>query len=86
MDKSSIIYKMETNNYNELVFKEVTRFYKTTNNKTKKTTIIKTFKTQGFRIDIQFNQNIVIFLDITFNLNNGTNKPYRKPNNNPIYI
>ena len=29
---------------------------------------------------------IVNYLDVTFNLNNGTYCPYRKPNNQPLYI
>ena len=37
---------------------------------------IQTFKDVGFLIDIKTNLKIVDFLDITFNLNNGTFKPY----------
>ena len=36
------------------------------------------FKTAGFRI--------VNFLDVEFNLNNGTYQPNRKPGNTPVHI
>ena len=42
---------------------------------------IQLYKVIGFLIDIETNLKIVNFLDITFNLNNGTFKPYKKPNN-----
>ena len=48
--------------------------------------IIKIFKDVGFSIDIETNSKLVEFLDITFNLNNGTYKPYKKPNNPLLYI
>lgn len=35
-DKSRIIYKMETNNYNKQVDKEVTKCYNATNNETER--------------------------------------------------
>ena len=38
---------------------------------------IQTFKDVDFLIDIETNLKIVDFLDITFNLNNGTFKPYK---------
>ena len=44
------------------------------------------FKEIGFKIKIQTNLELVDFLDITFNLSNGTYKPYRKPNDNLLYI
>ena len=47
---------------------------------------IQTFKDVGFLIDIETNLKIVDFLDITFNLNNGTFKPYKKPNDSLLYI
>ena len=37
-------------------------------------------------ITIQTNQKIVNYLDVTFDLNNGSYKPYRKPDNTPLYI
>ena len=44
------------------------------------------FKNNGLNITIQTNLKIVNYLDVTFNLNNGTYCPYRKPNNQPLYI
>ena len=49
-------------------------------------TIIKIFKDVGFSIDIETNSKVVDFLDITFNLNNGIYKPYKKPNDRLLYI
>ena len=37
--------------------------------------IIKIFKDAGFSIDIETNSKVVDFLDIAFNLDNGTYKP-----------
>ena len=48
--------------------------------------IIKIFKDIGFGIDIETNSKVVDFLDITFNLNNGIYKPYKKPNDRLLYI
>ena len=48
--------------------------------------IIKTIKGIGFAIDVETNLKIVDFLDITFNLNNGTYRPYKKPNDLLLYI
>ena len=48
--------------------------------------VIQLLKDIGFLIDIEFNVKIVNFLDITFNLNNGTFKPYKKPNVSLLYI
>ena len=48
--------------------------------------IIKIFKDVGFSIDIETNSKVVDFLDITFNLNNGIYKPYKKPNDRLLYI
>ena len=44
------------------------------------------FKNNGLNITIQTNLKTVNYLDVTFNLNNGTYCPYRKPNNQPLYI
>ena len=46
----------------------------------------KIFKDVGFSIDIETNSKVVDFLDITFNLNNGIYKPYKKPNDRLLYI
>ena len=48
--------------------------------------IIKIFKDVRFSTDIETNSKVVNFLDITFNLNNGTYKPYKKPNDPLLYI
>ena len=48
--------------------------------------ITRHFKTHGLNITIQTNLKIVNYLDVTFNLNNGTYYPYRKPNSQPLYI
>ena len=48
--------------------------------------IIKIFKETGFKIDIETDLKIVNFLDMTFNLINGSYKPYKKPNDTLLYI
>ena len=48
--------------------------------------VIQLFKDSGFLIDIETNLKIVNFLDITFNLNNGTLKPYKKANDSLLCI
>ena len=47
---------------------------------------IKLFKDIGFKIAIEANLKLVNFLDATLNLANSTYKPYRKPNDNLLYI
>ena len=47
---------------------------------------IRIFKDIGFDIDIETNSKEAHFLDITFNLNNGIYKPYKKPNDRLLYI
>ena len=44
------------------------------------------FNELGLNITAQANQLSTNFLDITFDLPNGTYKPYRKPNDEPLYI
>ena len=44
------------------------------------------FKDCGLRITIQANLRIPNFLDVELNLDSGTYQPYRKPDNNPIYL
>ena len=51
-----------------------------------KKNIQKIFKEHGLDIVIQCNMKIVNCLDVTFNLNDGTYKPYTKPNNESKYI
>ena len=48
--------------------------------------IIKMFKDVGFQLEIKTNLKQVEFLDVTFNLITGFYKPYKKPNNNLLYI
>lgn len=52
----------------------------------KKKAIVKLFKDCGLGLTIQANLRIVNFLDVEFNLETGTYRPYRKPDNNPIYL
>ena len=52
----------------------------------KKTAIVKVIKKCGLSIVVDTNLKTVIFLDVTFNLEKNICKPYRKPNNSPIYI
>ena len=44
------------------------------------------FKEHGLDIIIQCNMKVANYLDATFNLNDETNKPYTKPNNESKYI
>ena len=44
------------------------------------------FRQISLKITVEINHQIVNFLDITLNLNNGKFTPYRKPNNDPLYI
>ena len=48
--------------------------------------ITRLFKNHGLNITIQTNLKIVNYLDVTFNLTNETYYPYRKPNDQPLYI
>ena len=52
----------------------------------KRKTIIKIFKDIAFSIDIQTNLKEVDFLDVTLSQQNGTYRPYKKPNNKLLYI
>ena len=51
-----------------------------------KKNIQKIFKDHGLDIVIQCNMKVVNYLDVTFNLSDGTYKPYTKPNNEIKYI
>ena len=44
------------------------------------------FKANGLSLEIQCNLKTVNYLDITLDLNTGTYKPYRKPNDEIVYI
>ena len=48
--------------------------------------IIEIFKNAGFKFEIKTNLHIVDFLDITFNLSDETYKPYKKPNDQLLYV
>lgn len=49
--------------------------------------LVKLFKDVfDLRITIQTNLKVVDFLDVTFNLSNGTYQPYSKPNSQPTYV
>ena len=48
--------------------------------------ITKCFSEHGLKMSIACNLKTVNFLDVTFNLTNGTYKPYMKPNNQPLYV
>ena len=48
--------------------------------------ISREFKKQGLNISISTNLKICNFLDVTLNLTDGTYYPYRKPNNETLYI
>ena len=44
------------------------------------------FDNLGLKIAALTNKHRTNFLDLTFDLNNGTYKPCRKPNDEPLYI
>ena len=48
--------------------------------------VIKIFKEIGFKIEIKPNLKVVEFLDIIFNLSNGTYKPYTKPKEKLLHV
>ncbi len=48
--------------------------------------LIKTFNTLGLKITVQTNLTSAAFLDVTLNLQTGKHQPYRKPNDEPLYI
>ena len=52
----------------------------------KRNAIIKLFTECGLNITMQTNLKIVNFLDIEMNLEIGTCRPYRKPDNMHVYI
>ena len=51
-----------------------------------RTIIIKIFKEVGYQLEIKTNFKKVEFLDVTFNLITGLYAPYKKPNDNLLYI
>ena len=46
----------------------------------------KIFKDNHLNIEISCNLKIVDYLDITMNLNDGSYRPYRKPNDELLYV
>ena len=46
----------------------------------------KCFEQFGLKITAEANLHVVNFLDVTFDLNTGKFKPYRKPNDDPLYV
>ena len=46
----------------------------------------KVFKDNGLNVIIECNMKIVNYLDVTFNLNDGSYRPYQKPDNIIQYI
>ena len=48
--------------------------------------LIETFNKFGLKITATANLRRVNFLDVTLDLTDGTYKPYRKPNDEPLYI
>ena len=51
-----------------------------------KKTFQKIFKNKGLDIIINCNMKIVNYLDVTLNLNDGSYRPYKKPNDETNYI
>ena len=51
-----------------------------------KKNFIKIFKENHFNLEIRCNLKIVDYLDVTFNLNDGSYRPYRKPNDELMYV
>ena len=48
--------------------------------------VVKLFKSHNLKITIECNLHQVDFLDITLDLRTGKYRPYRKPNDSPLYI
>ena len=48
--------------------------------------VFKIFKSNGLRITVECNLIVKVFLDVTFDLKSATYYPYRKPNNELLYI
>ena len=48
--------------------------------------LIKTFQAFGLKITVDVNLKQVNNLDVSMDLNTGTHRPYRKPDNLPVYI
>lgn len=48
--------------------------------------ICQVFTSNGLRITIEANKQVINFLDVTFNLNDGTYRPFTKPNTTLLYV
>ena len=48
--------------------------------------LIKIFQTHGLKLEIKCSLKSVDYLDITFDLNTGSYRPYKKSNNDTRYI
>ena len=48
--------------------------------------ICETYRKNGLQITIEANKKIVQFLDVELNLEDGSHKPFIKPNDNPNYV
>ena len=46
----------------------------------------KIFEQFDLKITAEANLHVINFLDVTFDLTTGKHKPYRKPNDDPLYI
>ena len=51
-----------------------------------KKVICATFNENGLQVTVSANLKVVQFLDVEFNLNDESYKPYQKPNQNPLYV
>ena len=49
-------------------------------------TVCKIFNNLGLQLTIDTGMMVVNFLDVTLNLADGTYRPYRKPNDTPVYV
>ena len=48
--------------------------------------ICQIFRENGLSIPVEANKKVVHFLDVTLDLNNGSYKPYQKPNSPLVYV
>ena len=49
-------------------------------------TLTKLFREEGLEITVETNIKSTDYLDVVFDLEKGTHRPYRKPNDTPLYI
>ena len=52
----------------------------------KKKELCKIFNDQNLKVTIEANKKVVNYLDITLDLNSNIFKPYKKPNDTPVYV